>query len=339
MKTTTYRKKRAWKGRAVLAAALLLGAWTAQACTPSTVDIQTVRASLYWEYTGIGEPLTGWGELMAIDAIGYLQLYRDCVGSPSYTVEHRPDLGYMGYDVEGSAVFQVADNVGVQFRVAQGSNGFATSSPVGSGGVTLGVSGGANIRMRIWYRYIAIKDVSAGVVLRPLDYTWSFSNLDDSSLSFSRRALGDAIEQYVPPPPPACWFARRPPATVTMPHTSVGMLERDRAGPVKAFDWTIACNDGVPRGALVRYYAGTTPTDAKNGRMSIVPGDGAAEGVDLEVRRSLTSGGKRTPVEFGKYYYPFRDGTEYMEVRYLPTGDPIKSGTANGSLQVELTFY
>ncbi|MFV1845328.1 hypothetical protein ACNJRW_03985 [Stenotrophomonas maltophilia] len=339
MKTITDRNKHSWKGRAALAAALLLGAWTAQACTPHTVDMQTIRASLYWVYTGIRQPLTGWGELMGTDAIGNLHLYRGCVGSPSYSVEHRPDLPYMGYDVDGSAVFEVAENVGVQFRVAVGSNGFGVSNPVGRDGVTLDVSGSENIRMRIWYRYIAITDVSAGVVLRPGEYTWSFSNADDSSLSFSKYALADSIEQYIPPPPPSCWFARSPPSTLVMPATTISMLERDGSGPAQAFDWTIACNSGVPSGPRVVYTAGTTSTDPRSGRMSVAPGIGVAEGVDLEVRRSMTSGGRKTAVEFGRVYFPFRDGTEYLDVRYVPNGEPFKTGLANGSLKVELTFY
>ncbi|GEM_PF-3070938 len=326
-----------WKSRTVLAAALLLGAWTAQACTPHTAQMGPSMADKYWVYEGIGKPLTGWGQLMTPDGIGELFLYQGCTGGSSYQVEHIPDLPYWGIADDGAAVFEIAENVGVEFRVSRGLEGFGASHPVGSGGVTLNVSGGANIRMRLWYRYIAIKDVSAGVNLYPGGYTWTFNNLDDATLSSSRSNQGETIYKYVPPPPPSCWFVRAPAKTVAMPHTTVGMLERDGSGPQSAFNWSFNCISAT--GAAVEYSPGTSSTDPKTGKMAIEKVAGGAEGVELEVRRSTTSGGRKNPVEFGKSYARDTSGSEYLEVRYVPTGDELKPGPANGSLKVNLDFY
>ncbi|KAG1544783.1 hypothetical protein G6F50_013828 [Rhizopus delemar] len=71
--------------------------------------------------------------------------------------------------------------------------------------------------------------------------------------------------------------------------------------------------------------------------MSIEAGVGAAEGVELEVRRAISSGSTKRPVEFNKVSSRGTSGTEYLDVRYVPiTGAELKPGVANGSLKINL---
>ncbi len=275
MKINLKTRVHSWQGRATLVAALLLGAWTAQACSPSTTTMSPNSAQRYFTYTGVREPLTDWHRLHGSVALETNYLYINCTGYPTYSVTYMPNLSYTGYEVDGAAVFNVGLNIGVQFRVANGTDGFGSATNVGSSGIRLEANDTENvIRMRIWYRYIAIADVSTVDQLNTIDHNWTFTNHSDGSLTYSKGSHGEQINKYVPPPPPSCWFARSPPARVALPHTTVGMLERDGSGPAQTFDWTIACNSGVPSGALVKYSAGTSSTDPKTGRMSIEPGAG-----------------------------------------------------------------
>lgn len=323
-----------------MAAALLMGAWATHACTANFSQMENTTASNDFTYSGVGQPLTGWLEAVGSISVGEVYLYEACSIGSTYSLNVTPQLGYMGYAVDGAAVFAAASNVGVQFRVAQGSQGFGSAENVGSSGFdwSATVPHSGRVRIRLWYRYVAIADVSSARELKTDPYSWSIANFSDAGLTFNKSMVGDTLNLYVPPPPPSCSFTRTPPAKVAMPHTTIGMLERTGSGPAQAFDWAFSCNY-TASGASVTYTPGTSSIDPKTGRMVIEPGTGAAEGVELEVRRATSAGATKRPVEFNKVLYLGTAGTEYLDVRYVPTGATLKPGLANGSLKVNLDVY
>lgn len=328
-------------GKGALAIVLLMGAWAAQACTANYDEMRPLTSGNDFTYSGVGRPLTEWQEMWGSYVDPAASFYVDCTVGSTYSLNVSPQLAYVGYEVDGAAVFEVASNVGVQFRIVEGTSGFGSARSVGSTGSNLNVEalGTGRARFKLWYRYIAIVDVGSAMSLKMNPFTWAITNFSDGSLSFGKGSAADDIKLYVPPPPRSCWFVRSPPASVALPLTTVGMLERTGSGPEQAFTWSFNCNS-TASGANITYTPGTSTTDPKSGRMSIEAGVGAAEGVELEVRRAISSGSTRRPVEFNKVSSRGTSGTEYLDVRYVPiTGAELKPGVANGSLKINLDVY
>ncbi|KAG0753900.1 hypothetical protein G6F22_021250 [Rhizopus arrhizus] len=70
-------------------------------------------------YSGVRRPLTEWQELWGSYVDPAAGFYDRCTAGSTYSLNVSPQLAYVGYEVDGAAVFQVAGNVGVQFRIVE----------------------------------------------------------------------------------------------------------------------------------------------------------------------------------------------------------------------------
>lgn len=331
-----------WRIKALLILGLVLGAPAAKACTTvaDRMDPSAGGTGVEWQFTGVGEPLMGWVRYWGNPANPDTFVYRSCSGSGTQRVVLAPALSLYSEDDAsgGAAIFNVGNGVGVQFSVAiqDASGSWLSDENVSSTGIEVDapvIAG--DVQVRIWYRYIATADPGSASTLTANAFSW---NISGSGPAYRKVVSSHSIGKYIPPPAPSCGFDLEPPGDVALSHTTLGMLERDGSGPPKEFSWKFSCNS-TASGSIVTYRPGTASGGRPTGRMAIESGPDAAKGVEFEVRRATTASGAKSPVRFDSAYYPGKSGTEYLDVRYVHTGDPLQAGKGNGSLTVELDVY
>ncbi|WP_142806046.1 hypothetical protein [Stenotrophomonas maltophilia] len=338
MKGSIRNKQRVWHARAGFAAALLIAAWTAQACDIDRDGLGT-NAFNDWTYRGVGQPLTDWAELGGAAAQTNIYLYRNCTPGSAYTITLFANTAVWSDSAPGGgAIFDLStpstSTVGVQFRVSDGGGSVHTAEPVTSSGVKLSLSAGNQyLRARIWYRYVAIEDVSSQSTLVAAGYNWGFDNETQPDLSSYKFVNSQSFDRYVTP---YCSFTSLPVKAVELPLTTRGMLEKNGEGSATEFSWRYACGGTRPNGATVSYTPGTSTTDPASGRMAIQSGDGSAEGVELAVRRGTSPTGRKENLQFNRNFLLGTSGVEYLDVRYVRGSGTLKVGEANGSLTVHL---
>lgn len=338
MKGSIRNKQRVWQARTVLAVALLIGAWTAQACTVDP-DGMAPNATGYWSYQGVGQPLTSWMELGGDRANTNIYLYNNCAPGSEYTIKFLPTADVWSDSApDGGAIFNLSTSttstIGVQFRVSHGGGSVNIAEPVPRSGVELTLStAGTNLRARIWYRYVAIQNVEAQSTLEAAAHSWGLSNQSHPELDSWKSVGGQVINRYVTP---YCSFTSLPVKAVELPLTTRGMLEKNGEGSATEFSWRYACGGTRPNGATVSYTPGTSTTDPASGRMAIQSGDGSAEGVELAVRRGTSPTGRKENLQFNRNFLLGTSGVEYLDVRYVRGSGTLKVGEANGSLTVHL---
>lgn len=337
--------------QALAAAATLAASWTAAACTPVTTNLYPDPASPSngWVFDGVNEPLYGWTLIWGNAGTVANVVYEDCMDGTRYELDLQPDLTPTGTIIDGAEVF-IADSgagrLGIQFRAAGrvGSGDWGTEIDVKDGQANLveTASVGGTMEIRIWYRYIALADMSGDSDFEAVPYRWRFGKPGGEQKGF-KITQRHSKSAYVPPPPAFCNFlTTRPPGTVEMPLTTVAMLKIPGAsGPAASIHWDWRCDTSSgwvsPR---IIYTAGTPTVGLGPGQMAVKAEPGAAEGVVLEVRRADSHSGTKTPVEFGKSYSGSNwFGNEYLDVRYVRTGDELRTGSANGSMTISLTHY
>lgn len=334
--------------QALAAAATLAACWTAAACTPVTTSLYPDPASPSdgWVYDGLDEPLYGWTLIWGSPATAANVVYEGCMDGTRYELDLQPDLTPTGTTIDGAEVF-IADSgagrLGIQFRAAGrvGSGDWGTEIDVKEGQANLveTASVGGKMEIRIWYRYIALADMSGDSSFQAVPYRWRFEKPGGEQKGY-KIVQGHSKNAYVPPPPVLCRFlSLAPPSTVNLPLTTVAMLKSaGDSGPAASIHWDWSCEDSAS--PKIVYTAGTSTVGLGQGQMSVKAEPGAAEGVVLEVRRANSSSGTKTPVEFGKAYSGSNwYGNEHLDVRYVRTADALKTGSANGSMTISLTHY
>lgn len=336
----------AWKLRTVAFGVLLPAAWAAAACTNVTSQMDPSgawSAGAEFKYAGIDEPLTPevamWGSL----AGPVMNVYQGCSAGAVHDVHMEPELSVYYEDDGGgeAALFNLNASVAIRFwiSVMQEDGTWRGWQRVLSNGVDLSIPvRDGNARIRMDYQLVAKEDVGGNSSLETPRYQWKVTNAADGAGTYGRSVSALYLQKYVPPPEPSCSFSSRPPSKVEMSHTTVSMLERDGSGPASEFRWSFSCNS-TALGADMIYKPGTAYSGRPDGRMAIESGAGATGGVEFEVRRATSSGVAKVPVRFGRAYSRGKSGTEYLDVRYVPTGDPLKAGEGKASLTVELGVY
>ncbi|GMR28324.1 hypothetical protein STENOSP10_25440 [Stenotrophomonas sepilia] len=337
----------------VLATGVALAAcWTAAACTPVTTNLYPDPASPSsgWTYDGLNKPLYGWTLLWGSAAAPANVIYEDCMDGTHYELDLQPDLTPTGEIIDGAEVY-IANSgtdarLGIQFRAAGrvGSGDWGSDINVKSGQAnriqTASVDG--KMEIRIWYRYIALVDLSGAPSFEAVPHRWRFEKPGGEQQG-SKITQRHSKNAYTPPEPAHCRFRSvAPPSSVPLPLTTVQMLKSPGdSGPAASFHWDWSCNsDDTMVYPKIIYTAGTPTVGLGHGQMAVKSEPGAAEGVILEVRRSNSSSGTKTPVEFGKAYSGSNwYGNEYLDVRYVRTADTLKTGPANGSMLISLTNY
>lgn len=335
--------------QALAAGAALAACWTAAACTPVNSSQYPDPASppKGWVYEGLDKPLYGWTLIWGTAASPANVVYEGCMDGTHYELDLQPDLTPTGTIFDGAEVY-VADSgakrLGIQFlaagRVASGDWSEAIKVKSGQANLIRTASVDGKMEIKIWYQYIPLADLSGVTSIEAVPHRWRFEKPGGEQQGYKITQRHTKLA-YTPPQPARCRFhSANIPSTLNMPLTTAPMLQTPGAsGPAVELNWDWSCNhdDGWVEPSIV-YTAGTPTVGLGQGQMAVKADPGAAEGVVLEVRRTNTFGGTKTPLEFGKVYTGYNwHGWEYLDVRYVRTAGALKTGPANGSITISLT--
>ncbi len=321
-----------------VSASMCMLAWDAQACAPDTNNEISIPNRVYTSFNA-GDVMVDWG---AAGSAGYLE---KCAPNQRGTFRYSASRASLG-STEGYETFPTSDpDIGMQVRYQYPRSRMSDGAPRWSDWMGLTEAGeeftvvthiGAElgteyVMMNVEFRFIALADI-AGTRRIATDQILHVEDLSFGTTLHQKFYSG--FELYAPRTA-SCWFASVEDA-VTLPLTHTMMLTKEGdVGPSKGFQWSFRCdygNLGATEAIGIEYTAGTTVTDADDGRMSVT---GGAQGVDLQVRR--WNGSSMVPVTLKSKAWVRRDevaGTEELEVRYIRNADPLKPGPANGSLKI-----